>query len=273
MLYFIATPIGNLKEITIRAIETLKSVDCIYAENPRHSLALLNAYEISKPVFEYQKHSEKAVSDEIIKKMQEGKVIAVVSDAGTPLISDPGSILVRKLIKNDLSYTLISGPCAMINALVLSGLNTQHFCMVGFLPHKKSDRIELIKRFVNVQATLVFYMPVHDLKADMEFLFKYLGARKIALVREISKKFESVTRGCLGEPLEIIQKGEFVLVVEGAISDSLSDGQAIEITPDIIKKKLQSLIDGGVDKKDAIKLVALELGLKKSAVYSESVDI
>ena len=117
MLYFIATPIGNLKEITLRAIDTLNEVDCIYAENPRHSLTLLNAYSIKKPVFEYQKHNEQASSEEIIKKLQKGIVVAVLSDAGTPLISDPGSVLVQKLIANNLPYTLISGPCAAINAL------------------------------------------------------------------------------------------------------------------------------------------------------------
>jgi len=270
MLYFIATPIGNLKEITFRAIDTLKEVDCIYAENPRHSLTLLNAYEVKKQVFEYQKHLEQVKSEEIIKKLQAGQSIAVLSDAGTPLISDPGSILVEKLIKNNLPYTLVSGPCAAINALILSGLDTTCFCMVGFLPHKKSDRKVIIQKFASLQATLIFYIPVHDLKTDLDFLYKHLGARKAAIVREISKKFESVTRIMLGESCEITQKGEFVLVVDGA--NNVLSQQDHVITPNIIKQKLQSLINGGFDKKDAIKLVALELNIKKSIVYNESVE-
>ena len=266
MLYFVATPIGNIKEITYRAIEVLGEVDCIFAENPRHSLKLLSAYNIKKPVFEYKKHTEQANADFVISKLQQVQSVAVLSDAGTPLISDPGSILVKKLIENNIEYTLVSGACAAINALVLSGLDTQHFCMVGFLPHKNSDRVALINKFKNLQATLIFYVPVHDINSDLEFLHKHLGVRKAAIIREISKKFEEIIRIMLGEPLQIKQKGEFVVCIDGATSNVIKNDKSI-------KERLKELIDSGIDKKDAIKLVATELGIKKSTVYSESIEL
>jgi len=267
MLYFVATPIGNLKEITYRAVEVLGAADCIYAENPRHSLVLLSEYGIRKPVFEYQKFSEREKAAEIIEKLKGGLKIAVVSDAGTPLISDPGSVLVAELIKNDLPYTLISGPCAAVNAVVLSGLSVGAFCMAGFLPVKKADREAFIARFKKLEATLVFYSAVHDVTKDLEFLHKHLGARAAAVVREISKKFESVTRFLLGETVGFPLKGEMVLVIEGFNPDENVERQSS------FSDRLRTLIDAGVDKKEAVKMVAAEYGIKKSEVYLESVKI
>lgn len=268
MLYLVATPIGNLKEITYRAVEVLSAVDCVYAENPRHSLILLNEYGIAKPVFEYQKFSEREKTGEIIEKLKAGKNIALVSDAGMPLISDPGSVLVAELIEENLAYTVISGPCAAVNAVVLSGYGTGAYLTAGFLPVKKTDRENYIAKFKNLQATLVFYCAVHDLEKDLEFLFKHLGRRGAALVREISKKFESVARFYLGEIPDVPRKGEFVLVVEGA--QASVPGQKI---PSDIKKKLADLIKAGADKKEAVKIVAEELGIPKSEVYAESIGL
>ncbi|MCL2796971.1 MAG: 16S rRNA (cytidine(1402)-2'-O)-methyltransferase [Firmicutes bacterium] len=267
MLYFVATPIGNLKEITYRAVEVLGAVDCIYAENPRHSLVLLNEYGIKKPVFEHQKFSEREKTAEIIEKLKSGLTIAVVSDAGTPLISDPGSVLVAELIKNELPYTLVNGPCAAVAAVVLSGINAGAFCMAGFLPEKKGEREAFIARFLKLEATLVFYAAVHDVIKDLAFLHKRLGARKAAVVREISKKFESVTRFTLGEAPEFPLRGEIVLVIEGyKPQDSAQERPSVA-------EALRTLIDAGADKKEAVKLVAAEYGMKKSEVYLESVVI
>ena len=268
MLYFVATPIGNLKEITYLAVETLHNVACIYAENPRHSLKLLNHYDIKKPVLEYQKFSEREKCAEIIAKLKQGQDIAVVSDAGTPLISDPGSVLVEELIAHNLPYTLISGPCAAINAVVLSGLSTSSFCMAGFLPERNRDRENFMARFASVQSTLVFYIAVHDVKKDLAFVHKYLGSRRASLVREISKKFESIIRFVLGETLDFVQKGEFVLVVEGAHETGAGEVVACDIP-----SKLQALIDAGIAKKEAVKIVAVELGLPKSEVYIQATKL
>ena len=267
MLYFIATPIGNLKEITLRALDVLGAVDCVYAENPRHSLVLLNEYGIKKPVYEYQKFSEREKTAEIIQKLQTGEEVAVVSDAGTPLISDPGSVLVSELIQNGLPYTLISGPCAAVSAVVLSGLGAGAFCMAGFLPAKKSEREAHIAKFKDLEATLVFYSAVHDVFKDLDFLFQHLGARNAAVVREISKKFESVVRFKLGEAPEFPQKGEFVLVIEGLKAAEGAQKRAS------VSEALRALIEAGAEKKEAVKLVASEYGLKKSEVYLESVKI
>ena len=267
MLYFVATPIGNLKEITYRAVEVLGAVDCIYAENPRRSLILLNEYCIKKPVFEYQKFSEREKVREIIEKLKAGQAIALVSDAGTPLISDPGAVLIAELLKENLPYTLVSGPCAAVNAAVLSGFNLGAFCMAGFLPPHKKDREAYIAKFKTLEAALIFYVAVHDIDKDTEFLYKYLGARKVAVVREISKKFESVVRGVLGESLDFPRKGEIVLAVEGY------QPQKTEPTAGLVKKKLSELIAAGAEKKEAVKIVAAELGVPKSEVYLESVKL
>jgi len=270
MLYFIATPIGNLKEITYAAIEMLKNVDCIYAENPRHSLVLLNAYNIQKPVFEYNKHTEQQKSVEIIDKLKSGQSIALLSDAGTPLISDPGDVLRQLLITHNIPFTLIGGTCAAINALILSGLNAASFCMAGFLPTQKKQREDFIEKFVTVQATLIFYIAVHDIKKDIAFLKEYLGKRKAALVREISKKFEQVIRFNLSELPDFTQKGEFVLVVEGLKATEQSTG---DIDKSDIKTRLQALISAGIDKKQAIKLLSAQLNLSKSIIYNVSIEL
>ncbi len=266
MLYLVATPIGNLKEITYRAVEVLGAVDCVYAENPRHSLILLNEYGIQKPVFAYEKFSEREKTGEIVAKLKSGLDIALISDAGTPLVSDPGSVLVAELIKEHLPYTAVSGPCAAVNAAVLSGLDTGAFLTAGFLPPKKGDREHYIGRFKSLEATLVFYSAVHDITEDLAFLYRHLGARRAAVVREISKRFEEVVRFSLGAVPELVKKGEFVIVIEGASS------AAAAVRPSV-REKLAELIAAGADKKEAVKIVAAEYGVPKSEVYKESIDL
>ena len=211
MLYIVATPIGNLGEITYRAVETLKSVDAVLCEDTRRTAILLNRYEIKKPLVSYQKFNEREKADYIIERLKNGENLALVSDAGMPVISDPGKVLIDELIKNELEYTVVSGPCALINAVVLSGLDASAFCMVGFLPEKKSERKKQLERFSSLDCTLIFYVAPHDAKETLEFLYSELGKRKVAIVREISKLHEEVVRGELGSTIEFTEKGEFVL--------------------------------------------------------------
>ncbi len=267
MLYFVATPIGNLKEITFRAVEVLKEVDLIYAENPRHSLVLLNEYGIKKSVYEYQKWNERAKVKEIIAFLQSGKNIAIISDAGMPLISDPGGVIVGELIANNCEYTVVSGACALVNAVILSGFDSASFCMLGFLPQKKSERANLLAMYKKLPSTLIFYVSIHDVDKDLSFLHEFLGERKFAVVREISKKFESVTHSVLGSKVEIIKKGELVIVVEGAKKQSSSESFGT------IKEHLMSLCGSGLSRKEAVKLVSSERGEPKSVVYAESIDL
>lgn len=267
MLYIVATPIGNLSEITYRAVEVLKNVDFIAAEDTRHTMELLRAYDIRKPMISYHKFSERSASAGIISRLKEGKDIALVSDAGMPLISDPGAVLVEELIENGIEYTVVSGACACVNAVVLSGLDTSSFLMVGFLPEKTSDRKKTIAKIKDVEATLVFYSPPHNVLEDLDFLHKSLGRRKFAVVREISKLHEEVVRGCLGEVPEFTVKGEMVIVVEKAESaaDRLGELTVIEHV-----KHYMSL---GYDKMKAVKLVAADRKVSKSVVYAETLNL
>ena len=262
MLYIVATPIGNLGEITYRAVETLKSVDAVLCEDTRRTAILLNRYEIKKPLVSYQKFNEREKADYIIERLKNGENLALVSDAGMPVISDPGKVLIDELIKNELEYTVVSGPCALINAVVLSGLDASAFCMVGFLPEKKSERKKQLERFSSLDCTLIFYVAPHDAKETLEFLYSELGKRKVAIVREISKLHEEVVRGELGSTIEFTEKGEFVLVVEGAKNEN----PLLSLS---VVEHIEKYIESGLSKKDAIKKVALDRGVAKSEIYNE----
>ena len=192
MLYIVGTPIGNIKEITLRAIEVLNAVDFIAAEDTRRTAILLNEYDIKKPMISYQKFNERASAQKLIEILGEGKDVALVSDAGMPLISDPGQLLTQELIKNNLAYTVVGGPCALIDALLLSGLDASRFCMLGFLPEKKSDRDKLLTGYSDVKCTLIFYSSVHNVDKDLGYLYDAYGSRSVAVVREISKLYEEV---------------------------------------------------------------------------------
>ena len=265
MLYFVATPIGNLNDITYRAVETLKAVDEIACEDTRHSLTLLSRYGIKKPLFSYHKFNEREECDKIVQKLKSGKNVAVISDAGMPVISDPGGVLVNALIENGLEFTVIPGANAALSALILSGFDAEKFCFLGFLPEKKSARESLLKEYKDLSATLIFYSAPHDAKKDVETLFAALGDRKAAAVKEITKIYErteffNLKDGLKGEP-----KGEYVLIVEGAKKgagyENLSEEEHIKL-----------YIDGGMDKKEALKRVAKERGVTKSSLYKYTID-
>lgn len=263
MLYIVATPIGNLSEITYRAVETLREADAVLCEDTRRTAVLLNRYEIKKPLISYQKFNERAKCEEVISRLKAGENLALVSDAGMPVISDPGSVLIGELIKENLDYTVVSGPCALVNAVVLSGLDATAFCMAGFLPEKKSDRIRHAERFKDFTGTVIFYSAPHDVRKDLDFLYSVFGRRKVAIVREISKIHEEVIRGNLGDVPEFTERGEFVVCVEGA-SEKPDDFSDLSI-PDHVEKYIAE----GLDKKDAVKRVAEERKIPKSQCYNE----
>ena len=264
MLYLVATPIGNLKDITLRALEVLKSVDEIGCEDTRHSLGLLNAYEIKKPLFSYHKFNEKEAGERVIEKLKDGKNIAIITDAGMPVISDPGNLLVKMLIENGLEFTVVPGACACVSALVLSGLDSSRFCFLGFLPEKNSDRKEYLTRYKDLDLTLIFYSAPHDIKKDIESIYSVFGDRRAVAVKEITKLHEraesfNLADGFNGEP-----KGEFVILVEGGVKENknlaLSEKEHIEL-----------YISQGMDKKDALKAVAKERGVSKSSLYKYTI--
>ena len=260
MLYLVATPIGNLKDISLRALEVLKSVDEIACEDTRHSLTLLRAYEINKPLFSYHKFNERESGEKLIEKLKQGKNIALITDAGMPVVSDPGNILVKMLIENDLEYTIVPGACAFISALALSGLDASRFCFLGFLPQKTGERKEFLEKYKNLEATLIFYSAPHDVVKDVETLYSVFGDRNAVAVKEITKLHEKVERFNLKEGYPNQPKGEYVLLVEG--------GSKEDENKELSNKQLIDLyISQGLDKKDALKKVAKEINIPKSELY------
>ena len=260
-LYFVSTPIGNLKDITYRAVETLQNVDAILCEDTRHSAILLNNYNISKPLYAFHKFNYKKTIPQYIDMLISGKNLALISDAGMPAISDPGNEIISELISNNISYTIIPGASAGLSALVLSGYNTQNFCFLGFLPERKAK--EYLQPFANLPSTLILYSAVHDISKDIKTLYEVLGNRKIAVIREITKKFEQVTHTTLEEGYNGELKGEFVFVIEG------NNNQNQTLNNLSLQEHLQFYMDLGNDKKEAIKLVAKDRGVAKNQIYNQ----
>ena len=216
-LYLVATPIGNLEDITLRALKVLKEVDIIAAEDTRHTLGLLNHFEITKPLISYYKQNEKVKSEMLIKKLQEGQNIAVVSDAGTPGISDPGEEIVKVAIENNIEIVPIPGACAFVNALIASGMSSKEFEFIGFLSANKKEKREKLEEIKFETRTLIFYEAPHKLQITLESMLEILGDRNIVLARELTKIHEEFIRGKISTILEQIVdiKGEFVIIVEG----------------------------------------------------------
>ena len=265
MLYFVATPIGNLKDFSFRAISVLNEVDEIACEDTRHSLALLNAYDIKKPLVSYHKFNEKESGEKIIEKLKSGKNIAVISDAGMPVISDPGNVLVNMLIENGLEFTIVPGACAFVSALVLSGLDSSKFCFLGFLPSKKTEKIEFLEKYKHLDMTLIFYSAPHDIKKDIETIYQVFGDRKAVAVKEITKLHEKAERFNLKDNLSSEPKGEFVLLVEGGKAEN----QNLNLTE---KEHIELYLKQGIDKKQALKMVAKERGVAKSSLYKYTIE-
>ena len=266
MLYIVATPIGNLGELTYRATEVLNSVEYILCEDTRTSQVLLNKYDIKKKCVAYHKFNETEKVNKVIEDIRQGKDVALISDAGMPGISDPGNILVNALKDNDLKYTVVSGPCAFVNAFVLSGFSTP-LTFVGFLPEKKSAKLKLLQELSNYNSTLIFYISPHNLADTFEFLTETLGDRECAVVREITKLYEEVTYSTLAKGYNGVEKGEFVLLVKGK---GENENPLNEMT---VKEHLVYYISQGISKPDAIKMVAKDRNLKKNEVYKIALEI
>ncbi|MDD4953910.1 MAG: 16S rRNA (cytidine(1402)-2'-O)-methyltransferase [Candidatus Omnitrophica bacterium] len=217
MLYIVATPIGNLKDITLRALEVLKSVDLIACEDTRHTKILLVHYDIQKPTTSFYQHNRFVKADHLMKLLQEGKNIALVCDAGTPGILDPGYNLINLAIKNNIELTVIPGPAAFINALVLSGKPAHEFFFAGFLPNKAGARRNRLKGLLKLNCTVIFYESCHRILATLEDIQQLFGAQEVVIVRELTKKFEEVKRGPATEVISYFQqqkpRGEFVVVI------------------------------------------------------------
>ena len=264
MIYFCATPIGNIEDISIRAIETLKSVDIIACEDTRVSLKLLNKYDIKKKLISYHKFNEAQVSEEIIKLAREND-IAIISDAGMPVISDPGEVLIKKLIEEEIEFTVVPGANAGLSALLLSGLDSEHFLFYGFLEQKASARKKELESLKDFPFTLIFYESPHRVKSMLEDLLDIFGDRQISVSREITKLFEETKRGKVGEILasEIKEKGEFVIVV-----DKAEEKEEVNI-----QEILRDRINSGIKKSQAVKEVAKEYNISKNELYKMSLEV
>lgn len=223
MLYIVATPIGNLKDITLRALEVLKSVDLIACEDTRHTKILLNHYQISKPQISYYSYNQKGRTVEILKLLREGKNIALVSDAGMPGISDPGVTLVRGAIKEKIPFTVVPGPSGIISGLVLSGFPTNRFVFEGFLPVKQAARLKKLKELKNEKRTLILYESCHRLIKALEDMENVFGDAAVSCIREITKKFEEVKYSKISELIgyfsEVRPRGEFVIVLNLSLTN------------------------------------------------------
>ena len=276
-LYLVPTPIGNLKDITLRALETLKEADIIAAEDTRQTLKLLNHFEIKKSLISYHKFNEQFKSDKIIDLLMEGKNVALVSDAGTPGISDPGSVIVQRCIEKMIDFEVLPGATAITTALVYSGLDTTKFLFRGFLPRENKERKIIVNELIQSQETLIFYEAPHRLIDTLEFLQETFGDRRIAVCRELTKLYQEIYRGTIKEAvLYFIEKkprGEFVLVLEGKKLEEIKEEQR-EVWANLsIEEHILKYISDGINKKESIKLVAKERELPKSEVYKFSTNI
>ena len=276
ILYLVATPIGNLDDITVRALETLRNVDMIACEDTRHSLKLLNHFDIAKPLTSYHEHNKQEKGEYLIGKLQEGESIALVTDAGTPAISDPGEDLVRKCIDNDIKIVPIPGPAALINALIVSGQNTQRFSFEGFLSVNRKNRAEHLSGVAEDERTLIFYEAPHKLTRTLADMLEVFGNRSISIVKEITKIHESCMKTTLEEAVAYFNqtppKGEYVLVVAGKNPQDALEEQRAEVSSMTVKEHVDMLISQGMDKKDAIKEAAKQRGVPKREVYNEYTD-
>ena len=264
LLYLVSTPIGNLDEFTPRAIEVAKEMDLIACEDTRVTSKLLSFFNINKPLVSLREHNETSEAKNVVEKILSGKKVAYMSDAGYPGISDPGAKLVQVALENGINVSTISGPSAFINALVGSGLDSDHFYFHGFLSAKQNERKSELKELSMLKSTLIFYEAPHRIKKTLSDLLEVLGDRRICLARELTKKFEEFIRGNISELCELDEetlKGEMVLIVE-----EQKENKA-QLSDDEIIKEVNKLIKEGLSKKDAIKKASENLKISKNIVY------
>ena len=276
-IYLVPTPIGNLKDMTLRGLEVLQSVDIVAAEDTRQSLKLLNHFEIKKPLISYHQHNEQGKSEDILEMVREGKSIAIVTDAGTPGVSDPGAIIVQKCIENNIEFEVLPGATAITTALVYSGLDTTKFLFRGFFSRETIDRKRLFDEIRNSKESLIFYESPHRLISTLNLLHTELGNRKIAVCRELTKLHEEIRRGSLEEVINYFSersiKGEFVLVVEGKQQEEIDRENKEKWEELSIEDHIRLLMNEGLNKKEAIKKVAKDRGLQKNIVYQIATEV
>lgn len=268
ILYIVATPIGNLEDITLRAMHVLEEVDLIAAEDTRHTLKLLNHFQISKPLISYHRHNEEVKSDILIEKLKDGQVIALVSDAGTPGICDPGEEIIKKCIEENIKIVPIPGACAMINSLICSGINTKEFIFLGFLPLNKKLRRQKLKEIQNSNKTIIIYEAPHKLKTTLMDLKEILDNRDIVLAKEITKIHEQFIRGNIQEIIQQLDenvKGEYVLIIEGNLQNNLLE----EIEFESLEEHYKFYEEQGFDKKEIIKRIAKDKNVSKNDIYQK----
>ena len=276
-LYLCATPIGNLGDMTPRVVETLNMVDVIAAEDTRNSIKLLNHFEIHTPMTSYHEYNKVEKAKQLIGQLLNGQNIALITDAGTPAISDPGEVLVQKCQEAGITVTSLPGAAACITALTLSGLSTRRFCFEGFLSADKKERKAVLEDLKEESRTMILYEAPHHLKGTLKELYEVLGNRKITLCRELTKKFETIFPTTLQDALEYYEsndpRGEYVLVLEGKSHQQKEEEKQASFAEMPIEDHMKIYEDKGIDRKEAMKLVAKERGISKRDVYNYLLSI
>ena len=276
-LYLVPTPIGNLKDITLRSLEVLENADVIAAEDTRQTIKLLNHFNIKKTLISYHMHNEQGKSDEILNRLREGENIALVSDAGMPGISDPGSVIVKKCIEEGLDFEVLPGATAFATALIYSGLDSSAFTFRGFIPRDTKSRKIVVEELKNQKETLIFYEAPHRLLSTLTFLLDSFGDRNIAACRELTKIHEEIVRGKLSEVIEHFKinspRGEFVLVLDGLSEEEIERESRASWEGLSIEEHIIKYMEDGFSKKDSIKMVAKDRKLQKNEVYKFSTNI
>jgi len=272
-LYLVATPIGNLEDITYRAVSTLNKVSLIACEDTRHSLKLFNHFDIQKPLTSYFEHNKKEKGEYIVSVLKGGDDVALVTDAGTPAISDPGQDLVRMCISEGIDVVPVPGAAALINALIISGQDTGRFCFEGFLSVNKKSRNEHLTSLKNEKRTMIFYEAPHKLTRTLLDMYECFGDRSISIVRELTKLHEECRLTTLSQAMEYYTdnnpKGEYVLVVAGKSDEAELKEKQEEFLYLTVKEHVDMLIEGGMTKKDAVKEAAKQRGAAKRDIYNE----
>ncbi len=276
MLYLCATPIGNLSDISERVLETLRSVDIIAAEDTRNSLKLLNHFGIKVPLTSYHEYNKYDKANELIDKMADGKSVALITDAGTPAISDPGEVLADMCHNAGIRVTSLPGPCALVTALSMSGMPSRRFVFEGFLPSDKKERKRILEELKDETRTIILYEAPHHLKTTLAQLYETLGDRRIAICRELTKKFEQTIRMRMAEAAVYYEdkepKGEYVLIIEGRSQSLVDEKKADAWRQKDINEHMALYESEGLDRKEAMKKVAADRGMSKRDVYRQLLE-
>ena len=275
-LYLCATPIGNLGDITERVLRTLESVDLIAAEDTRNTLRLLNHFGIKKPLTSYHEYNKYTKAEELVTKLHRGASIAVVTDAGTPAISDPGEVIAAMCLEHGIRVTSLPGACALITALTMSGMPARRFCFEGFLPADKKERRYILTQLQREERTTILYEAPHHLRGTLQELYDNLGDRRITLCRELTKKFEEALPMTLASAIEYYggnePRGEYVLVLAGADRAALEEEKRRNFEEMTLEEHMALYTDQGLSRKDAMKKVAADRGVSKRDIYRELME-